>query len=96
MTVREEAYHLIDRLQEDSVKAVIQIMIRMTPDNRKHSHTIGLTSKMKAFQELQTMRKESAKYDFSPEERITALEDKFGSFPVKKRRTSLLRCFLNK
>ena len=29
MTVQQEAYHLIDQLPEDSVNAVIQIMVRM-------------------------------------------------------------------
>ena len=83
MTVREEAYGLIDRLPEDSVKAVIQIMIRMAPEQKKETKpTAALTPKMKAFQELQAMRKEGARYDFSAAERAEAVETKFGPFII--------------
>lgn len=81
MTVREEAYGLIDRLPEDSVRAVIQIMRRMSPSQKiKMERPDPVTPKMKAFQELQAMRKEGAKYDFSADERASALEEKYGSF----------------
>ena len=81
MTVREEAYGLIDRLPEDSVKAVIQIMRRMSPEKtRKMERSANLTPKKKAFQELQILRKKGAKYDFSADERASALHEKFGSF----------------
>ena len=81
MTVREEAYGLIDRLPEDSVKAVIQIMIRMAPEKQKRTPlAASMTPKKKAFLELQKMRKEGAKYDFSMDERATALDEKYGAF----------------
>ena len=81
MTVREEAYGLIDRLPEDSVRAVIQIMIRMSPDQKKKKkQSDAVTPKMKAFQELQEMRKKGTDYVFSPDERASALDEKYGSF----------------
>ncbi len=81
MTVREEAYGLIDRLPEDSVKAVIQIMIRMAPEKQKAiPNAASMTPKKKAFLELQKMRKEGAKYDFSAEDRAVALDEKYGAF----------------
>lgn len=81
MTVREEAYGLIDRLSEDSVRAVIQVMRRMTSiQKKKEEHPTAVTPKMKAFLELQAMRKEGAKYDFSADERASALEEKYGAF----------------
>ncbi len=81
MTVREEAYGLIDRLPEDSVKAVIQIMIRMAPEKQKRiAHSASMSPKKKAFLELQKIRKEGAKYDFSMKERAAALDEKYGAF----------------
>lgn len=81
MTVREEAYGLIDNLPEDSVKAIIQIMVRMAPAKKKTAaHKSAMTPKKKAFLELQEMRKESAKYNFSLDERAFALDDKYGAF----------------
>ena len=80
MTVREEAYGLIDRLPEDSVRAVVQIMRRMTPAIKKAERPNTLTPKMKAFHELQELRKEAVKYDFSADERALALDEKYGPF----------------
>ena len=81
MTVREEAYGLIDRLPEDSVRAVIQIMIRMAPERpQKETPSAEMTPKKKAFLELQKMRREGAKYNFSPDERKKALDEKYGAF----------------
>lgn len=58
MTVREEAYGSIGRLPDDSVRAVIQITLRMSPSQAKtEEHPSAVTQKMKAFQELQAMRK---------------------------------------
>ena len=81
MTVREEAYGLIDRLPEDSVRAVIQIMRRMSLEKKKKIEAPAtITLKKKAFLELQKMRKEGAKYDFSMDERASALDEKYGAF----------------
>ena len=81
MTVREEAYGLIDSLPEDSVKAIIQIMVRMAPAGKKaKEHQPVITSKKKAFLELQEMRKEGAKYHFGLDERASALDAKYGTF----------------
>ena len=81
MTVREEAYGLIDRLPEDSVRAVIQIMRKMSPVQKKKAiHANAVTPKIKAYLELQEMRKEASKYAFSTDERASAMDEKFGSF----------------
>ncbi len=81
MTVREEAYGLIDRLPEDSVRAVIQIMRRMSPvQKKKEVREDAAAPKMKAYHELQEMRKEASKYAFSTDERASATDEKFGSF----------------
>ena len=80
MTVREEAYALINNLPEDSVKAVVQIMIRMAPERKIEANLPdGMTPKKEAFLELQKMRREGKKYRFSEEERATALDEKYGS-----------------
>ena len=80
MTVREEAYELINNLPEDSVRAVIQIMVRMVPSKKRAQSTQqNITPKKKAFLELQEMRKEAAKYDFSLDERASAMEEKYGT-----------------
>ncbi len=47
MTTKQEAYALIDRLPEDSVKAVVQIMIRMIPPEQKKTN--NAEQKKKAF-----------------------------------------------
>ena len=81
MTVREEAYGLIDQLPEDSVRAIIQIMVRMAPAKKKEQFSSAVLSpKKKAFLELQEMRKEAAKYHFSADERASGLEEKYGAF----------------
>lgn len=81
MTIREKAYGLIDNLPEDSVRAVIQIMMRMVSAEEKKKDCVSSSLlKKKAFFALQEMRKQGKKYIFSDEERASALEKKYGSF----------------
>ena len=47
MTIQQEAYKLIDSLSEDSVKAVIQVMIRMIPSQKNAEVNITNTSNSK-------------------------------------------------
>ncbi len=81
MTVREEAYGLIDKLPEDRVRAVIQLMRRMSPvQQKKEVREDAAAPRMKAYHELQEIRKEASRYAFSMDERAAATDEKFGSF----------------
>lgn len=77
MTSRQEAYELIDSLPEDSVRAVIEIMIRMIPENKNKKQETA-SRKMKAFLALQELRKSARRYDFSEENRAAETDRKFG------------------
>ena len=67
MTVRQEAHGLIDRMPEESVRALIPVMARLIPFGKTNSatQTAGISPKMQAFLDMQEMRKSSVKYDFS-------------------------------
>lgn len=39
MTIQQQAYGLIDRLSEDSIQAVIQVMKRMLPNEGQKTET---------------------------------------------------------
>ena len=60
MTVQEKAYFLINKLPDDCIEAIIQVMLRMLPNVETNSMP---DSKMRAFLKMQEMRKESLKYD---------------------------------
>ena len=83
MTLQQQAYGLIDRLSDDSVQVVIQVMKRMLPqedrsDKLKESEMI--TPKMKAYLRIQELRKETSGYDISESQREAALDEKYGTF----------------
>ena len=83
MTLQQQAYGLIDRLSDDSVQVVIQVMKRMLPqedrsDKLKKSEMI--TPKMKAYLRIQELRKETSGYDISESQREAALDEKYGTF----------------
>lgn len=81
MTAREQAHSLIESLPDDSVRAVVEIMIRMQSRRKDSlSGTAKLTPKMKAFLELERLRKEGAQYCFSPDDRTAVLDVKYGAF----------------
>ena len=94
MTTRQKAYTLIDNLPEESVKAVIQIMLLMTPsrnvpaekdkiESRSTSENAAASDnaspKMKAYLRMQQLRKETVKYDISESQREAAMDEKFGA-----------------
>ena len=84
MTVQQQAYGLIDRLSEDSVQVVIQLMERMLPYESKNSvvketRDISYTPKMRAYLRMQELRKISSGYDLSEDQRAAALDAKYGS-----------------
>ena len=84
MTLQQQAYGLIDRLSDESVSALIQVMTRMLPHERGgaevEEHTDGEVSlKMKAYLRMRELRKETAKYDLSEAQRAAALDEKYGT-----------------
>ena len=81
MTVRQEAYSWIDRLPDESVRAVIQVMKRMVPSDAAR-HGAGKSSKLRAFERMQQLRAESPACDISEAQRSAAVSEKFGTvFP---------------
>ena len=83
MTLQQQAYGLIDRLPDDSVQVIIQVMKRMLPHEKplKNASSEGdMSPKMKAYMRMQELRKETAKYDISQSQRDEALNEKFGVF----------------
>ncbi|MBQ9252690.1 MAG: hypothetical protein IJ188_08655 [Clostridia bacterium] len=85
MTLQQQAYNLIDRLPEDRVEVVIQVMIKMmTVEDNADSSSLLLkkedSPKMKAYKRMQQLREETAKYDISAVQREIALDEKFGAF----------------
>ena len=83
MTLQQQAYGLIDKLPDDSVQVIIQVMKRMLPYEKplNNASSEGDTSpKMKAYMRMQELRKETAKYDISQSQRDEALNEKFGVF----------------
>ena len=84
MTLQQQAYGLIDRLSDDSVQVVIQVMERMLPQEEKAATVKDpevISPKMKAYLRIQELRKETSEYDISEFQREAALDEKYaGSF----------------
>ncbi len=83
MTLQQQAYGLIDKLPEDSVQIVIQVMRKMLPHEvnvHAADHSEEPSSKMKAYRRMQELRKETAQYDVSEYQRSAALAEKYGTF----------------
>ena len=78
MTIRQEAHGLIDRMPEESVRVLIPVMAKLIPFRKKTTNTGEISPKMQAFLDMQEMRKTSAKYDFSREQRDIAMAEKYG------------------
>ena len=80
MTLREEAYSLIDRMPEESVRALIPVMVKLIPlkQNTTAAQSPAISSKMQAFLDMQQMRKASVQYDFSDVQREAAVFEKYG------------------
>lgn len=84
MTMRQQAYGLIDRLSDDSVQLVIQVMKKMLPHDRENKAAITpvdseTSAKMRAYLRMQELRKETAHYDVSETQRAAAIDEKFGT-----------------
>ena len=85
MSLQQQAYELIDRLPDDSVQVVIQVMRRMLPRDKDVVKTNvqssdSVTPKMKAYLRMQELRKETSRYDVSEIQREAAMSEKFGMF----------------
>ena len=85
MTLQQQAWGLINELQEEGVQAVIQVMILMLPQKKKNYETDdkgdpSVSPKMRAYLKMQELRKVTAKYDVSESQRAEALNEKFGTF----------------
>lgn len=80
MTLRQEAHGLIDRMPEDSIRALIPVMSKLIPFRKKNTavQAVDISPKMQAFLDMQEMRKASVQYDFSEEERKAAMAEKYG------------------
>ena len=83
MTLQQQAYGLIDRLPDDSVQVVIQVMRRMLPRDRDVVKTTvrssdSITPKMKAYLRMQELRKETLNYDVSEVQREVAMDENAG------------------
>ena len=80
VTARQEAHGLIDRMPEESVQALIPVMARLIPFRKKQTdtNTSEISPKMQAFLDMEEMRKESVKYDFSAAQQEAAMAEKYG------------------
>lgn len=80
MTVRQEAHGLIDRMPEESVRALIPVMAKLIPFRKKNdtANPADISPKMQAFLDMQEMRKSSIQYDFSEGQLGAAMDEKYG------------------
>lgn len=75
MSLKQQAYGLIDMLPDESIQALISVMTCMLPEEKK-KYTAA--KKMNAYLRLEELRKELAMYDISEAQRNAALDEKFG------------------
>ena len=82
MTVRQEAHGLIDQMPEESIQALLPVMAKLIPFQKREKQTDTAVSspKMQAFLNMQEMRKKAVQYDFSVKERDAAIAEKYGDF----------------
>ena len=80
MTARQEAHGLIDKMPEESVRALIPVMAKLIPFRKKQTEekTNEVSPKMQAFLDMQEMRKNAVQYDFSEIQREAAMAEKYG------------------
>ena len=85
MTVRQEAHGLIDQMPEESVRALLPVMVKLIPFQKKEKQTDAAvpSPKIQAFLNIQEMRKEAVQYDYSLKERDEAIAEKYGDFNLE-------------
>ena len=84
MTLRQEAYAMINDLDEDSLQTVIEMIRSVKPDVAQKVEEESLQRSRKAFEHLEELRKQAYLYipkDFDYEAaRAEAMEEKYGRF----------------
>ena len=84
MTLRQEAYAMIDDLDEDSLQTVIETIRSVKPDVAAKVERESLQKSQRAFERLEELRKQAYLYvpkDFDYEAaRAEAMEEKYGRF----------------
>ena len=83
MTLQQQAYDLIDRLPEESVRLIVELMGRMSgPVPQAWENGQKKSEKMLAFERMQELRKETAGYGILDpmEEREQGMREKYGVF----------------
>ena len=85
VTVRQEAHGLIDRMPEESVRALLPVMVKLIPFQKREKQTDKAfpSPRMQAFLNMQEMRKEAVQYDYSVKERDAAIAEKYGDFNLE-------------
>ena len=85
MTARQEAHGLIDKMPEESIRALIPVMAKLIPFRKKQTaeKTSEVSPKMQAFLDMQEMRKKAVQYDFSEIQRETAMAEKYGEIECR-------------
>ena len=82
MTLKQEAYTMIDDLDEDSLQTVIEMIRNVKPDVVEKVEAESLQQSRKAFEHLEEIRKQAYLYvprDFDYEtEWAEAMEEKYG------------------
>ncbi len=86
MTIRQEAHGLIDRMPEDSIRILLPVMTKLVPFKAQKPalQTADISPKMRAFLDMQEMRKASVQYDFSEAQRKIAMAEKYGDIEWRK------------
>ena len=80
VTLRQEAYSLLDRMPDENIRILIPVMAKLIPlqKNQSAANSVDSSPKMQAFLDMQEMRKTAVKYDFSEAERDAAIAEKYG------------------
>lgn len=83
--VKEQAVRIINELSDDTVKAVIEILRRLAPQDpyEEKTHHVSKEEKLKAFEEINIIREEILKSlpaVFDPKRELDeAREERYGS-----------------
>ena len=82
MTVQQEAVSMIYRLNDRSVRRVVEFMRRMPNDETAQAAPVRNERKAQAFQRLQELRRDFAAIHPGPmdEERAAAMSEKYDFF----------------
>ncbi len=79
MTVKQEAYSLIDSMSDESVSIIVQIM-RLLPQRKAETSRQPRSESMEAFARMEERRGRMRDIDISEAQRQMALDEKYGLF----------------